>query len=258
MKQAQKVTQKVHIKSALPIFAAAGVFLLGMLILPGYRLWGLLVSAALAAGAYFGLSMTVFKGRDAVLEHEEFTGDRELDALISYGQEIIAKFRAAAMSAKDEKVSALINRIADATEGIVDDVVDDPNDRGDTNTFFSYYLPTLDKLLNYYPRLSQNEFGENTERSRQRIEGCLDMVGGAFEKFLDKLYRNDAAEIKTSIEVLKIMLRSDGLAQKQDAAPQQTEAVYSASQMDADIESISHRLQNEAEMELKQVAGATN
>lgn len=258
MKQAQRVTKKVHIKSAMPIFAAAGVFLLGMLILPGYRLWAILVSAALAAGAYFGLGMTVFKGRDAALEFEEFTGDRELDSLIKYGQEIIEKFRSVAANASDERVGALINRIADASEGIVDDVIDDPNDRGDTNTFFSYYLPTLDKLLTYYTRFSQNEYGENSDRSRQRIEGCLDMVGGAFEKFLDKLYRNDAAEIKTSIEVLKIMLRSDGLAQKEDTASRSAQTVSSASEMDAEIESISHRLQNEAEMELRQVAGATH
>ena len=258
MKQAQKVTKKVHIKSALPLFAAAGAFLLGSLIFPGYRLWGLLVSGVLAAGTYFALEKTLFKGRDVELVHEEYTGDKELDAMIEYGHGIIARFRSAAMSANDERVSALITRIADASEGIVDDVIDDKSDRGDAYTFFSYYLPTLDKLLSYYTRFSQGEYGENTQRSRQRIEGCLDMVAGAFEKFLDKLYRNDAEEIKTSIEVLKIMLRSDGLAQKPDTAATSVKNDFTASAMDEEIESISHRLQNEAEMELKQVAGATH
>ena len=259
MKQAQKIIKKVHIKSAVPIFAAAGVFLLFMLILPGYKLWAILLSAVLAAGTYVGLGKTLFKGRDVELVHEEFTGDKELDALIAYGQEIIGRFRAAAEKASDEKVASLINRIADAAEGIVDDVVDDPTDKGDAYTFFSYYLPTLDKLLSYYTRFSEKEKGENSQRSRARIENCLEMVAGAFEKFLDKLYRNDAEEIKTSIEVLKIMLRSDGLAKKEDTVQKSSEPIaYSASDMDAEIESISHRLQNEAEMELKQVAGATH
>ena len=259
MKQAQKVIKKVHIKSAVPIFAAAGIFGLFMLILPGYKLWAIALSAVLAAGTYAGLSKTLFKGRDVEIVHEQFTGDKELDALIQYGQEIIARFRAVAEKASDKKVAALVSRIADASEGIVDDVVDDPSDRGDAYTFFSYYLPTLDKLLNYYTRFSEKELGENSERSRARIENCLDMVAGAFEKFLDKLYRNDAEEIKTSIEVLKIMLRSDGLAKKEDTMQKSAEpAAYSVSEMDADIESISHRLQNEAEMELKQVAGATH
>ncbi len=260
MKQAQKVIKKVHIKSAVPVFAAAGVFLLLMLILPGYKLWAILLSAALAAGTYFVLDKTAFSGRDAELVHEEFTGDRELDQLIAYGQEIVTKFRAAANSAQDEKIASLINRIADAAEGIVDDVVDDPGDKGDAYTFFSYYLPTLDKLLSYYTRFSQGMPGDNTERSRARIENCLEMVAGSFEKFLDKLYRNDAEEVKTSIEVLKIMLRSDGLARKEDTVQKQAAdlTAYSASEMDAEIESISHRLQNEAEMELRQVAGATH
>ena len=256
MKQPTRKVTKVHIKSALPIFAAAGAFLLGMLILPGYRLWAILVSAGLAAGAYFVGELRFFKGRDAELVTDEYTGDRELDALIKHGYETVGRFRAVADSAGDEAVSALVSRIADAADGIVDDVIMDPQDRGDVDTFFSYYLPTLDKLLHYYDQFSKNDFGENARESRKRIEGCLTMVAGSFEKFLDKLYRNDASEISVSIETLKIMLRTDGLAKKEDT--KSTPVSYTASQMDAEIESISNQLQSEAEMERRQAVATTH
>ena len=193
MRQAIKKTQKVHIKSALPIFAAAGAFAICSLIFPIYNLWGILVSAAISAAAYFALDALVFKGRDATLETEEFTGDKELDRQISYGQQIIARFRSVADSAGDEAVSAVITRIADASEGIVDETIDDPEDRSNTYTFFSYYLPTLDKLLGYYSQFSSIRQGENMNGSIRRIEGCLGMVADSFEKFLDKLYKNESA-----------------------------------------------------------------
>ena len=56
--------KKKTIKSAIPIYGAAAVWLLLGLICPRMLLkaWFLLVAAALSAAAYFGLSR-VFKGR---------------------------------------------------------------------------------------------------------------------------------------------------------------------------------------------------
>ena len=260
MKQPKTETKQVHIDSALPIFAAAGVFLLGSLIFPVYNLWGILVSGGLAAATFAALKLKVFKGREASVTHEYYTGDKQLDAQIKYGFETIERFRLIAQKEGDGETAASLTRIADAAEGIVDDVITDPQDRGDASTFFSYYLPTIDKLMYYYEQFSKNAHGENAAYSKARVESCLGMVAGAYEKFLDKLYRNDAAEIKTSIEVLKIMLRSEGLASKEDTKTQIKKpdmSAYSASEMDADIENISKSLQSEADMELKQVAAGS-
>ncbi|MBQ3668070.1 MAG: 5-bromo-4-chloroindolyl phosphate hydrolysis family protein [Clostridia bacterium] len=259
MRQPTKKTLKVHIKSALPIFIAAGVFALCSLIFPIYNFWAILLSAALSVGAYFGTDLFLFKGRDATLTREEYTGNRELDEQIAYSNQIIARFRAAAESAGDASVAAAITRIADASEGIIDEVIDDPEDRSNAYTFFSYYLPTLDKLLGYYSQFSATRSGENANGSIRRIEGCLDMVAGAFEKFLNKLYNNESAEIATGIEALKIMLRMDGLTNKTEMERAKTsKTAYSASEIDAEIENISKQLQNEADLENKQVAAATH
>lgn len=237
---------RTRIKSALPIFAAAAVFFLIALIKP-YSLVCLLIAGALAAGAYYALDKLVFTGRVTESVREVLTGDEELDAQIRQSRVTLAKFRETAAQAGDEKIAADLNRIADSAERIIDEVVADPRDRGDANTFFSYYMPTLDKLLGFYTSFASAGNHPNAVQSRARIEGCLGMVADSFDKFLDQLYRNEAGEIKVSIEVLKTMLRSDGLAQKPDATPQ-------ASGIDAQIEDISRQLQTGTELENRQLS----
>ncbi|MBQ4452233.1 MAG: 5-bromo-4-chloroindolyl phosphate hydrolysis family protein [Clostridia bacterium] len=246
--KAQRKTTVVHIKSALPVFGAAAVVLIGALLFPIYRFGWFAAVAVLAAGAYFFLDKIVFTGRDEEIVEELYTGDKELDEKIKYSREVLERFRQAAVQAGDDEIAGQINRIADSAEGIIDEVIQDKGDRGDANTFFSYYMPTLDKLLSYYTQFAVSGKGENAASSKRRIEGCLGMVADSFDKFLDKLYRNEAVEIKASVDVLKTMLRMDGLSGKTDA-PSATPT--------ADIDAITSRLQKEAEMEQKQVAQAT-
>ena len=247
--KAQRKTTVVHIKSALPVFGAAAVVLIGALLFPIYRFGWFAAVAVLAAGAYFFLDKLVFTGRDEEIVEELYTGDKELDEKIKYSREVLERFREAAVQAGDDEIAGQINRIADSAEGIIDEVIQDKGDRGDANTFFSYYMPTLDKLLSYYTQFAVSGKGENAASSKRRIEGCLGMVADSFDKFLDKLYRNEAVEIKASVDVLKTMLRMDGLSGKTDAAPSAAPT--------ADIDAITARLQKEAEMEQKQVAQAT-
>ena len=248
--KAQRKTTVVHIKSALPVFGAAAVVLIGALLFPIYRFGWFAAVAVLAAGAYFFLDKIVFTGRDEEIVEELYTGDKELDEKIKYSREVLERFRQAAVQAGDDEIAGQINRIADSAEGIIDEVIQDKGDRGDANTFFSYYMPTLDKLLSYYTQFAVSGKGENAASSKRRIEGCLGMVADSFDKFLDKLYRNEAVEIKASVDVLKTMLRMDGLSGKTDAAPSAAPT--------ADIDAITARLQKEAEMEQKQVAQATH
>ncbi|MBR5009568.1 MAG: 5-bromo-4-chloroindolyl phosphate hydrolysis family protein [Clostridia bacterium] len=200
----------VHINSALPYFGTAIAVVLLSLILPIYRLWAFLLAAALCVGAFFALK-AAFPGRDETVEEEIFTGDKELDDQIKAARATFKKFRAAAEEAKDEKVASSIRRIADAGENVIEEVIKDKGDRGDAYTFFSYYTPTLDTLLSHYTGFALSGKGENAAESRRRIEDCLNMVAGSFEKFQDKLYRNEAVEIKASVDTMKIMLSTDGL-----------------------------------------------
>ena len=211
--EGKKHVKRVHHKSALPIYGAALVFLIWGLASPIYKLWAILLAAVTSAGAYFGLEK-VFPGRDELVEEEIFTGDEELDGFLRQTRDTLKRFRALADQAGDQAVQEKINRIANATDAIVDDVLRDPNDKRDVYTFFSYYLPAMDKLLGYYSTFMSAGKGENVSEGKARIENSLGMVAEAFEKLLDRLFRSENMDIKTDISLMETMLRMDGLTDK--------------------------------------------
>ncbi|MBQ3078964.1 MAG: 5-bromo-4-chloroindolyl phosphate hydrolysis family protein [Clostridia bacterium] len=196
------------IKSAIPIYAAAFTFLMWGLISPIYRLSSILLACASSIAVYL-IAGRVFPGRKVEEEVHTLTGDEEIDKQISEGRETIARFREAALVMGDERVKASLGRISNAGEAIINEAVRDAGDRQSVYTFFSYYLPTVEKLLSHYCTFAGG--GDNVKEGRARIEDSLDMVAEAFEKQLDKLYRNEAMDVKTDIAVMEAMLRSEGL-----------------------------------------------
>ncbi len=210
----RKRAKVIHHKSAIPVYGAALVFLLWGLISPIYRLWAIALACITSAGAYLGLKLA-FPGRDETVVEALLTGDHELDAEITKGRETLARFRAAASRAGDGELQEKLSRIAAAGEAITEEIV---RDRDAANTFYGYYLPALDKLLNYYVSFLSAGRGENVSEGRRRIENSLGMVAEAFEKQLDKMYKNEAMDVKTDIALMETMLRMDGLADKNQTA----------------------------------------
>ena len=80
--------------------------------------------------------------------------------------------------------------------------------------FMDYYLPTTMKLLTAYERLDAQEIqGENVKSAKREIEGSLDTVNEAFEKLLDSFFADTAMDVATDIEVMKSMMKQDGLTE---------------------------------------------
>lgn len=206
----QKKKTIVH-KSAMPFYAAGAVFLLWALITPIYRLAFLLIGAAVSAAAYLA-AKKFFPGRVEEYIVEEYTGDEELDKQIKFARELSVRIGAIAKETPDEAIRKDLESIAVSTGRIIEDVVRDSTGRNDAYTFFSYYLPTLDKLLSFYT--ADVGAGENAQQSKTRIRNSLDMVASAFEKQADNMYKNEAMDIKTDIAVMQTMLRSEGLIDK--------------------------------------------
>ena len=76
----------------------------------------------------------------------------------------------------------------------------------------NYYLPTTLKILNAYAQMdAQGVEGENISAAKERIEGMMDKVVEGFEKQLDQLFKTEAMDIATDVEVLERMLDKDGL-----------------------------------------------
>lgn len=207
-----KKTKTIHHPSAIPLYAAGAIFLFWALITPIYRLSYILIGAGLSIAAWLA-AKRFFPGRTETYEIEEYTGDEELDKQIKYARQLNKRVGEIAKQTPDTAIRESLESVTRSTDRIIEDVVRDETGRNDAYTFFSYYLPTLDKLLSFYT--ADVGAGANASESKSRIKNSLSMVADAFSKQADNMYKNEAMDIKTDIAVMETMLRSEGLIEKE-------------------------------------------
>ena len=164
--------KKVQIKSAVPIYLAAAVWLLIGLIAPKafLRLPTLFIALVVSVGVYFGTSL-IFKGKTVMVEEKVNTGD-----------------------------------------AILTELERDPGHYNEVRRFMNYFLPTAEKLVDSYAQLYKMPTkGENVKSAMTTVETSLGKIADAFEKQHDSLFRDQSFDIEADVKVLETMLKSDGL-----------------------------------------------
>ena len=166
----------------------------------------------------FELFSKLFPGKKEYIEVPEepvSTGDELIDALLNDGKRAVGEMKLLRDRIKNPQVQVKVDRIIELTEKIFNDVLEDKNDYRQIKRFADYFLPTTIKLLHEYDRMGEiGVIGENTAGTMQRIENVLDTTIKAYEKQLDALFADQALDIETDIEVLKTLLKKEGLADK--------------------------------------------
>lgn len=209
---AKKHTKTVTKPSVWPIYIGAAVFVLCAVIFPMYKLWGILVGAALAVAAFIGANKLIPGETVEVEEPVRKSGDAAADELIELGGAAVNKLRALNQEIEDPLLTAQINRMEIACEAIFDAISQKPGKAGQVRRFMNYYLPTSIKLLESYTRLDDISTGhENVESTKLKIRSSMGMIADAFEKQLDNLYADEALDITTDIEVMESVLKGEGL-----------------------------------------------
>ena len=201
----------VKIKSAIPIYLAALVWILFGLFAPIYELIYIIIAACVSLAVYIVASIFL-PGRTMEVDAKPDSGDEKVNAQIVEGRAALRSLRDADAAIDDEAVSARLQRMAEAGGKIFDILEKDPSRAGEVRRFMNYYLPTADKLLKQYRELGQSgSQGKNVRGAMTVIENSLEMIAVAFERQLDSLYRHDALDIQADIDVLETMLAADGL-----------------------------------------------
>lgn len=207
--------KKIVHKSAAPLYAAAGVWVLYALLFPLYRVTHFLVVIAASAVVYFVARLFCKDVVEEVKEEEkkpEPTGNPDLDKMIADGRMAIAEMKRLDDNIEDAAISAHIQRLAVVTQKIFDQVKADPKKLPQIRKFMNYYLPTTLKLLNAYDRMSaQGVSGENISGTMGKVEEMMGTIVAAFEKQLDSLFGAEAMDISTDITVLENMMAREGL-----------------------------------------------
>ena len=132
----------VQVKSALPIWAAAAVWLLAPLIFPMYNVFHLLIVAALSVGAAL-LVKKILPKETKLVEIPFYTGNHDLDETVKSISAALSDLKSAAeriASAKPETARRLRD-IAKTIEKIRDALITSPDDLPKVRRFLNYYLP---------------------------------------------------------------------------------------------------------------------
>lgn len=212
--------KKVHIKSAIPIYIAAAVWLVMGLLFPKFllKIPGLLVTIALSAGLGFA-SKKLFPGRDVEVKEEILTGDAAIDREIAEGRARLENLKKANEAIPHPEITKNLDRMYTAGEQIFKELGRDPRKIALVRRFMNYYLPTTEKLMEQYQVLQDaSTKGQNITSAMTRIENSTGMVADAFEKCLDKLYADDELDIDAEIKVMQTMLAGDNLVKDSSGA----------------------------------------
>ena len=110
----------------------------------------------------------------------------------------------------DPGLSRKIDRLEQISAQIFKEVEEHPEKRNSIHTFFDYYLPTTQKLLDTYADFEETGVeGENLREAKERIEQTMDLIVAGFEHQLDQLYSTDAMDVASDIKVMEAMLKRD-------------------------------------------------
>ena len=130
---------------------------------------------------------------------------------------ILRNIRRANDQIADPELSAKIDRIETITARIFRAVEEDPKKKDRIGTFFDYYLPTTQKLLDSYAEFEAAGIeGDNLRQAKQRIEDTMDSIIEGFERQLDMLYAADFMDVDSDIRVMESMLNRDGASVAKD------------------------------------------
>lgn len=204
------VTQTV--KSALPLWIAAATWLVCALILPFHRIWAVLLTALLSAGAAL-LAKRLLPEESRQVAVPFASGNIELDAMVNELDRVrglIENDRAAV----EEKFPEAARKMAgiNGTIGLIrDDVASQPEDLRLIRRFMNYYLPVTVKMTDKYVFLSKQDDSAGVRETRDAAEKALDVIGSAFSKQYDALFANDSLDITTDVKVLEAMIKRDRL-----------------------------------------------
>ena len=216
--------KKVQVKSAIPIYIAAAIWLLAGLIAPKLlmKLPGFIITAILSVGGWV-VGWLVIPDRTIAVEDRIETGNAELDRDIADGRARLENLREANAAIKHPEITKNLDRMTKAGEQIFHELGRDPKKVTLVRRFMNYYLPTSEKLMDTYRQLMDAPVkGENITSAMERIENSMGVVANAFEKYADNLFKDDEMDIDAEIKVMSTMLSGDSLL---DNAPNDIRSV---------------------------------
>jgi len=203
-----------RIKSTLPFYGAGLALILFSFIFPIYKIWGLILGAAVSAFVFILVSK--FAPYKTVMVEaplkEADTGDAHLNKLITEGRLKLKEIDTLCLKIKDAHVLKDVEELKLYGAKIFNYLEEHPEKVTSVRQFMDYYLPTtLNLVQNYVNLKSHGAAGENIDSAVSKIEEALDVVVVAFKKQFDNLFEAKAIDIIADVNVMERLLKAGGL-----------------------------------------------
>lgn len=210
--------QPVERRRALPVYIAAAVFAVYAILFPLYKLWHFFLAAVVTAAAWLLADKLIKPVIEYIPEPEpepEISYGAEADAILAEAKTARREMEQLAAAIGDAAITAKITVLADLSDRIANDILNDPSDAPLIKKFQSYFLPSTIGLLHAYDRMGTSG-GKTAVQTREKISQMLDTEIQAFEKQLDTLYKNDAMDVDANIRVMQALLQREGLLEQDE------------------------------------------
>lgn len=121
---------------------------------------------------------------------------------------------------EDDELRRLARRFEDLTARIRACVNDHPEKADQTRKFFSYYVPTAHRLLDYVTSCERAGVSKpELDKARSTCRRGLEMACTAAQKHLDAMFSNEGLDADAEIVVMEQMLKLDGFQPEFDRRP---------------------------------------
>ena len=150
---------------------------------------------------------------------EPETGESDdCESVIREGHAALRSIRHANSLIPDPALSAQIDSIEQSCSQILTILEQRPTLLPQLRTFLRYYLPTTLKLLDARARLENTANTPKAREVRTRISEALGVIDKAFQRQVEALDEYRFIDLESEMDVLRDMLRSDGLVDDEQAA----------------------------------------
>ena len=203
--------KKRPLPAGLPYLVTGAVFFILSLLLPVYRMWGLVTAAVIGAVAGIGLA-AVRKKQLAELPPETPQTQRtqELSNNLDEGSR---KLQQISDKIKKAEVQEVLGSIAETLRKLADNLEKNPEDRSRIRKVAVHYVPRINELAEDYRNLeAQGIDGKNITASMKDLEAGLKKIDTGLKQYLDDMFEDDKTGIAIDLEVLTQMMSRDGKA----------------------------------------------
>jgi hypothetical protein len=212
--------EKKVVRSGAPFVCLGAGVLLYALVFGVGSFFSYIVAAAVGAAAFMA-GRKVFPDREMMVERAPQSGNSEVDALICEARAQLDEIAAVNDAIAEDTLSSQIFDIENTCRKILMRLEEQPNMLSSLRTFLRYYLPVTLRLLGERAKLENEVNAGQSAEIAQKIRVAMGEVQTALHRQLAALDEYRFINLESEMDVLSDMLRSDGLIEAEESAPQQ-------------------------------------